>query len=199
MRRRLSGRKRPILALGTIAASSFILSGCGDDPPSDRVFSSVDQCVSSGLDQQLCQTAYQDAMRAHLANAPRFDGAAACEAEYGKGQCTEEKPVAGSTSTGSFFVPFLSGYLLSSTISNLDDYYRYRRQAQQQTTASGYGGSYGYGPVYRNRSGQTVTTTTGGGRDAVLSPSVNTKPVNVNTRTVSRQGFGGRSSFSFGG
>lgn len=76
MRRRKSGHKRPFLALGTIAASTLALSGCGDQTPSEAMFTSVDQCVTSGMDRQVCQAGYQDAMRAHLAAAPRFNGMA---------------------------------------------------------------------------------------------------------------------------
>lgn len=200
MRRRMSGHRRPFLALGTIAASTLALSGCGDDTPSEIMFTSVDQCVTAGMDRQVCQASYQDAMRAHLATAPRFDGMAACEAEYGKGQCTEQAANALPNNTGrsdSVFMPFLAGYMLSSALNNVSDYYDYRRRQE----AAGY--YYGSTPIYRNRSGQTVTTTvrSGGTRsDSVTAPSrQSVKPVNVNTRTVARQGFGGRSSFSFGG
>jgi uncharacterized protein YgiB involved in biofilm formation len=195
MRRRLSGRKPPILALGTIAASTLILSGCGEEPASDMLFTSVDQCVSTGVDLQVCQTAYQDAMKAHLANAPRFNGMAACEAEYGQGQCIDQRD-SGPGGGGSFFMPFMTGYLLSSTINNVSDYYRYR---ERQEASGYYGGST---PIYRTRSGQAVTTTvsTGGSRrDTSITTPRAPKPVNVNTRSVSRQGFGGRSSFGFGG
>ncbi|WP_105432380.1 MULTISPECIES: DUF1190 domain-containing protein [Neorhizobium] len=200
MRRRLTGRKTPILALGTIAASTIVLSGCGEDPPSDVMFTSVDQCVSSGMDRQVCQASYQDAMRAHLANAPRFNGRTACETEFGAGQCVEQPANSVPSSTGgsgSLFVPFLTGYVLSSAINNIGDYYNYRRRQEE----SGY--YSGSTPIYRNRSGQTVTTTvgTGGSRNdtAIAPPRQSTKPINVNTRTVARQGFGGRSSFGFGG
>lgn len=199
MRRRLSGRKPPILALGTIA-STLALSGCGEDPPTDVLFTSVEQCVSSGMDRQVCQASYQDAMQAHVANAPRFDGRAACEAEFGAGQCAEQPTTATPSNTGgtgSFFTPFLAGYVLSSAINNISDYYSYRRRQEVS-------GSYpGATPIYRNRSGQAVTTTVGVGGSrpgsAITPQRQTTKPVNVNTRTVARQGFGGRSSIGFGG
>ncbi|BCH61235.1 hypothetical protein RvVAR0630_38590 [Agrobacterium vitis] len=200
MRRRLSGRTPPILALGTIAASSLLLSGCGEDAPTERTFTSVDQCISQGMDRQVCQTAYDDAVKAHMANAPRFDGMAACEAEFGAKQCVQQTaPNTGGTGGGgSFFMPFMAGYLLSSTINNIGDYYRYQREATQGSSYGGGGYGGGSTPIYRNRSGQTVTINKG--RDTILAPSSQgSKPANVNTRTVSRQGFGGRSSFSFGG
>ena len=200
MRRRKSGHRRPFLALGTIAASTLALSGCGDQTPSEVMFTSVDQCVQSGMDRQVCQAGYQDAMRAHLATAPRFNGMAACEAEYGAGHCSEQPANSVPNNTGgsgSFFMPFLAGYMLSSALNNIGDYSDYRRRQEEM------GYYYGSTPIYRNRSGQTVTTTVrsgGAGNDSLTAPSrQSVKPVNVNTRTVARQGFGGRSSFSFGG
>ncbi|OCP21039.1 MULTISPECIES: DUF1190 domain-containing protein [unclassified Ensifer] len=204
MRRRLSGRTPPILALGTIAASGLALASCGDNPPAEDVmFKSVDQCMQAGMDEQVCRTAYQDAMRAHLAGAPRFDRRAACEAEYGWAQCTQARGADGSGSAGSFFIPFMAGYMLSTGFEKIDDYYKYRRREEEQGGGGG-GGGYSGSPIYRTRSGQTVTTTPAparGSQSASASSSrYSVKPVNVNTRTVARQGFGGRSfSFGFGG
>lgn len=195
MRRRLSGRKAPLLSLGTIAISSMALAGCAGDPPGDVLFTSVDQCITAGMDAQVCQAGYQDAMQAHLVNAPRFDGLAACEAEYGVGQCNEQPASANTGSTGSFWTPFLAGYVLSSALNNLTDYNSYRRQREDQ------GYYYGSTPIYRNRSGQTVTPTIGtpGGKTTVAPSRQTVQPINVNTRTVVRQGFGGGSGFKFGG
>lgn len=191
MRRRLSGRK-PFLALGTITLSSLALAGCAGEPPGEVLFTSVDQCVTAGMDAQVCQAGYQDAMQAHLASAPQFDGLAACEAEYGVGQCTEQQATT-SGGGGSFFTPFLAGYVLSSALNNIGDYNAYRRQRE----SAGY--SYGSTPIYRNRSGQTVTPTIRTGNDALAPATRTVQPVNVNTRTVVRQGFGGGTRMSFGG
>ena len=196
MKRRLSGRKPPLLALGSIALTSFALAGCAGDPPGDVLFSSVDQCITAGMDSQVCQAGYQDAMQAHLETAPRFDGLAACEAEYGAGQCGEETTTtAAGGGGGSFFTPFLAGYLLSSTLNNIGDYNNYRRVQQQN------GNAYGSAPIYRNRNGQTLTPSGRPGvNDTTLAPSRQSmQPVNVNTRTVVRQGFGGGSGLGFGG
>ena len=192
MRRRLSGRKPPLLSLGTIAISSLALAGCAGEPPGEVLFTSVDQCITAGMDAQVCQAGYQDAMQAHLQSSPKFDGLAACEAEYGVGQCAEQQPVA-TGGGGSFFTPFLAGYLLSSTLNNIGDYNRYR----DQRINNGY--AYGSSPIYRNRSGQTVTPGTRPGGDMVAPSRQTMQPVNVNTRTVVRQGFGGGGGFSFGG
>lgn len=195
MRRLKSARHRPLLVLGTIATSSLALSGCAGEPPGEVLFTNAQQCIEAGMSQEVCQAGYQDAVQAHIEGAPRFDGLAACEAEYGVDQCTVA-PAGATGGGGSFFMPFLAGYVMSSAIGNLTDYSNYRRQRQ----AEGYG--YGSTPIYRNRAGQTLTPTFGrGANTSVVAPGRQTmQPVNVNTRTVARQGFGGRStSFGFGG
>ena len=202
MPRRLSGR-RPLLALGSIAVTGLALSGCAGDPPGEVLFTSVDQCVADGMNQQVCEAGYQDAMQAHLSAAPRFDGMAACEAQFGAGQCTAAPAAANNNGEqnnggggGGFFMPFLAGYVMSSAINNLTDYASYRRLRQSE------GYSYGSTPIYRDRSGQTLTPGNGrGANGAVVAPGRTTlQPANVNTRTVARQGFGGRSGgMSFGG
>lgn len=181
MRRRLTGR-RPILALGTIAGVSLSLAGCAGDPPAEAMFTSVDQCVQAGWDQQVCSATFQDAMQTHLTEAPRFDGLAACEAEYGEGQCSQQQASGGGSG---FFIPFMAGYMMSTAFNNLNDYEARRRNG------------YTPAPIYRTRDGQTMTPVirTGG----TAAPTRQTmQPVNVNTTTVTRQGFGGR-SFGFGG
>ncbi|MBZ7927769.1 DUF1190 domain-containing protein [Ensifer adhaerens] len=208
MRRRLSGRTPPVLALGTIAVSSLALASCGGKlPVEDVMFSSVDQCVQAGMDEQVCRAGYQDAMRVHLAGAPRFDRLAACEAEYGWAQCTQARAADGSGSAGSFFIPFMAGYLLSTGIEKIDDYYKYRRKEEEQEgsgagsgSGSGGGGHYGSSPIYKTRSGQTVTAvpvSDSGSQNVSASSRYSLKPVNVSTQTVARRGFGSR-SFSFG-
>lgn len=204
MRRRLAGYKTPILALGTIAASAMVLTGCSEDPPTDVMFTSVDKCVLGGVDLQVCRAGYEDAMRAHLANAPRFDGRAACEAEFGAGQCVEQRASSALNSTGvsSVFVPFLAGYALSSAIKNIGDY-RNQQKRQEEEESSSSSGSSGAAPIYRKRSGENVTTVvrpaTSGNGTATASVRPSLKPVNVSTNTVTREGFGMRSFFSLGG
>jgi len=190
MTKRFTGRARPILALGTIAAGGLALSACGDAPAQDAVYASPAQCIEAGVEADICNAEYQEALQAHLRDAPRFDGQAACEAEYGAGRCLET-PAAGTQTSGGggFFVPFMTGYLVSSAISNLTNYGAY----------SSYRNSGGYrpGPIYTDRSGASYRS-----EPATVGQPARQRPVNVNTRTVSRQGFGGMSSsrgMSFGG
>lgn len=209
--RRLSPKGRQTLALGTIAVAGVVLAGCGEEPPSERLFSSVDDCVTSGFERTVCEGEFQRAMAVHAEDAPRFDGLAACEAEYGEGKCVE-RPTEGEGGTGAsnggsgFFTPFLTGYLVSNALNNLSDRGSYDRYLRDNPT-------YRPDPIYRTRSGTPVTVArdlTPGAADRVtgtsttrsVSTPTRTRPVNVNTRTVSRRGFGGRGfgrSGGFGG
>jgi uncharacterized protein YgiB involved in biofilm formation len=180
------------LVLGSLVAG-LSLSGCDEAPPEPARFSSITECVSAGVDQSLCQSGYDAAAKEYQATAPKFTTREECEAEWGSTGCAPLTPsstaVAGSgAGVSNVFVPLLTGFVLSSMMQqryyNGDrDYYMYG------------GGSYGGRPVYRNRSGTSVTLGRGSGGKMV------TTPVNVNTTTVSRSGFGGMGNFrsSFGG
>ena len=176
-RRRYSSRAVQRLALGSIAVAGMGLAGCDSPPEGPQAFRSVAECTQAGFDMQVCEAEYQQALARHAKDAPRFDSRAVCEAQYGADRCNE---VTGTTSSGqqqSFFVPFLTGYLVSSALRDFSygRYYDYRRD-QRYT---------GPGTIYRDRSGRDVTTVRDGGRTV-------TRPLNRNTRTVSRRGFGGR-------
>ena len=46
------------------AATAAGLSACGDAPPAQPTsFSTVEQCVTGGLDRAQCQTAFDEAIR----------------------------------------------------------------------------------------------------------------------------------------
>lgn len=179
--RRYAPRGRQVLALGSLAATAT-LAGCGEPAPENRLFTSVENCLSAGFSEAVCEGEYQTALQRHLAEAPRFDGQAACEAEFGTDRCTEVPAGSGGAAAGSsqsFFVPFLTGYLVSSALSRVGSYGAYNTFLRSNP-------SYRPDPIYRSRSGTPVTV----GRDASNRPV--TRPLNQNTRTVARRGFGGR-------
>ncbi len=192
MTRRFTGRRPLVLGFGSIAASGLMLTGCGEPAATDAVFDTAAQCIESGVNADICNAEYQEALQRHVRDAPKFNGQAACEAEYGEGRCLETPAAAGTagTGTGSFFVPFMTGYLISSAISNLGSYGAYRSYRRD---------SQGYNPVpiYRNRAGSTFRSD-----PPAIGQAPQQRPFNVNTRTVARQGFGGSAAtrgFSFGG
>ncbi|GGD40357.1 DUF1190 domain-containing protein [Aureimonas glaciei] len=190
MTRRFTGRRPPILVLGTIAVSGLALSSCGETPPAEIVYNSAAQCIEAGVDSDICNAEYQQALQQHVQNAPKFNAMAVCEAEYGEGRCMEAAAQGSTgTGTGGFFVPFMTGYLVSSAISNLTNYGAYRNYRRDT--------GYNSAPIYTGRGGQTYRSD-----PPAIGQPPQPRPYNVNTRTVSRQGFGGLSSnrgFSFGG
>lgn len=191
MKRRFTRRTPPALTLGTIAATGMVLYGCGDDTPKEVAFTTPQQCADAGIDAQICEAEYQQALQKHLTEAPHYASLQECEAAIGEGKCFQAGGSSNQTSAGQtsgsgsgFFVPFMTGYLVSSALSNLSNYSAYRDYR--------YSSGYSSTPIYRTRSGDTVTSTISNGKSV-------SRPVNVNTRTVSRSGFGGWSSSSRGG
>lgn len=194
--RRFAARTKQRLVLGGIAATSISLGACSSEPPKFNTaeFTTVSACTSAGFPDALCQASYNAAFLEHQRSAPQFASRTGCEDDWGSGQCT---PLAGqnaATNTGSgpwssnIFVPALAGFVVSQALQQ-----RYYDTGDVDIGYyGGYGGGYRGTPVYRNRSGGTVTVDSSSGK------AVST-PVNVNTRTVSSRGFGGMSMSRGGG
>ena len=185
--RRFASRRRSRLALGGLAvAAGMSLSGCDAEPQfSDAQFTSVEACVTAGFAREVCQTGFDAARAEHQQAAPKFASQTDCEKEWGSGHCA---PAASSGGSGGFFMPALAGFVVGQALQR--NYYN--------TGSAGYYGGYTGAPIYRDRSGGSVTVDRSSGRAV-------TTPVNVNTRTVSSRGFGGKgksrssSGRSFGG
>lgn len=193
--RRFARRARPKLVLGGLAAAASIsLSGCGGTPDfQDAQFTTVAECTKAGFPDTVCQSSYNAAFLEHQRSAPQFQGQQACEQEWGGQHCERLTNTSSSSSPslGSVFVPALAGFVVSQALQrryydngDIDiDYY------------GGYGGSYRGSPIYRSRGGNTVTVDRSSGTTV-------SRPVNVNTASVARSGFGGMSmsrGSSFGG
>ena len=171
---RKSGSSRKLLVFGTIAATG--LAACQEAPPpsGDFAFSNVAQCEAAGFERSVCDAKLQEAVKLHSEKAPRFDSRAACEAEFGEGNCGGSQ-----TAQGSFFTPFLTGFLVSQVLSNVT------RNAAR--TGNGFAG----GPIYRSRTGAPVAIppsargTPGTARPQALNPA---------TQTARRSGFGSRAA-----
>jgi len=196
--KRYSQKGRKTLSLGTIAVASLAVAACEAPVPEPMPlpktpiqFESPTECIAAGYEMTACSDAYKAALSKHEAEAPRYTQRQQCEDEWGSGNCKET----GTASGNSTFMPFLTGYLLSSALNgNNGGYYNY-------------GGYYG-SPIYRSRSGNVQLAPSGGNsigtstgvRKVATAPIVAPKPANVNTRSVSRGGFGGRmGGRSFGG
>lgn len=195
-RRRLAGRARPTLALGGLAvAASMTLGGCGGTRDfQDAQFTSVNECVKAGFPDNVCQSSYNAAYLEHQRSAPQFKNLKSCEQEWGDQHCLQYSPSSSGigTSASSIFVPMLAGFVVSQALQR-----RYYDDGYIDIDYYGGYGGYRGSPIYRNRGGSTVTVNRSGGRSI-------TTPVNMNTTTVARSGFGGMgmsrgSGFHFGG
>ncbi|MEO0729642.1 MAG: DUF1190 domain-containing protein [Pseudomonadota bacterium] len=201
---RKSSTGRKTLALGTIAATTAAVAGCDDGSSKLREFKTVGDCQAAGFSSFICERQYGEALARHVRQAPRYETKAACETVFGKDGCSEMSGVTGqrwrrtpNTSGGvsaggnatteqqpqtTFFAPLLTGFMMAQALRSVSSphaYYSWRRDYP----------TYSSTPIYTNRSGKSVTARQGRG----TRPPV-VRPANVNTRTVSRRGFGGRSS-----
>jgi uncharacterized protein YgiB involved in biofilm formation len=180
---------------GLAVAAGMSLGGCDSTPDFQSAeFTTVKECVSAGFPSDLCDAGFKSALEQHQQTAPKFNSLKSCEEEWGGNHCLADATPAtattpatsASSSGGSVFVPMLAGFVVSQAL---------QKRYYNDGGINYYGGYYGsYGsPIYRNRTGSTVTVNRSSGR-AVATP------VNVNTRSVAHSGFGGMSmSRSSGG
>lgn len=181
--RRKSSRTRKSLALGTIAATGLTVAACEDNSSQARLFGSIADCNRAGFSELVCEREYDDARQRHAQNAPKFKTEPECEEQFGQNRCAPTTQPAGNT-TQTVFAPLLTGFLVSQAL------YGVRSSRAYYTYRTGFPDYYSQ-PVYRDRRGRDVTTARQGSGSAARTV---TRPVNVNTRTVARRGFGGRSS-----
>jgi uncharacterized protein YgiB involved in biofilm formation len=179
-------------ALTTLtAASTLALQGCGEDSfgAEGQVFSTVAECVSSGVAQADCQEAYAAAQADDANDAPRFENRELCEGEFGQNECQ-----ARSDGGGSFWVPLLAGFVIANAIDgDLDFDRRKRRYAplyRNRGSGTWYHGGSNYGAMSRASSGRY------GFDQAALNRPVSAPRVQSRSDIASRGGFGGRARSS---
>ena len=167
--------KRFLLKPLTLGVAT-VLAGCSSNEEEVRIVGSVDECAqTTSLTQEQCEVAYQQALTEAAQTGPRYSSMGNCEAEFGASRCG---------STGSFFTPFMTGFLVSEIIDEIGDF-RERR----------YNPVYTYNrpfSSYNNRvmlADGTVIGSKGRGKYTVPKSAVTQKMPKV-TRTVSRGGFG---------
>ncbi|WP_334059626.1 DUF1190 family protein [Alteromonas sp. S005] len=98
------------LALGV---ASVILSGCGAEKEDATIYTSLEDCKQDFPDAvERCEAAYQTAVDEAMRTSPRFSSEYDCEHEFGPNQCQYV-----NNSNGSFFMPFMAGYMVSSLLS----------------------------------------------------------------------------------
>lgn len=108
-RMRKQFRPKP-LALGIAAV---FISACSDNRQDAQVYVSPQECEEDnpGFAEQ-CETAYQQALIEAERTAPKYRSEYDCEYEFGANQCRYVE-----RDSGSFFMPFMAGYMLSNLMS----------------------------------------------------------------------------------
>ena len=171
-------------------AIATLLAGCSNTTEEARLVKSPEECQRLGsLSIQECEAAYQKAVAEAERTGPKYSRQQECEAEFGYNQCSQR--------SNGYFMPFMTGYLLSSVLNG-----------------SGNGNRNSYNPIYTHRGRVMTADGTIIGRAGYSKYSVSkdtlTKSKPSVSRTVSRGGFGsvasaksswggGKSSRSWGG
>ncbi|WP_158583839.1 DUF1190 domain-containing protein [Salinibius halmophilus] len=116
----LAAMRKPVVFPLSALAAAVALSGCGSSGEEAYLYNSVSECVAEHPDSaDICQQAYEEAQLAALDSGPRYANQNLCETEFGAGQC---QPQAG----GSFWTPFVAGYLVGEIIDEVGDYAEYK-------------------------------------------------------------------------
>lgn len=186
----LPRRKRSTrLTLAMMGASAFGLTACGQPPQEEQIseiefdeprsFQSVEECVEENVyTRSACEEAYE----ASLEEVPRFSTLEECEAEHGEGACTapteEQSQAATGSSSGSWFMPAMMGYMMGSMMSNTNRGRSFERVYQE--------------PVYRNRQNQGNWNTAT--NQATQRVTQRNEAMRSSVVSSQRRGFGSRSS-----
>ena len=160
------------LALGI---ATVFLSACADDRQDATVYQTPQDCVDDNPQfAQECQSAYEEALAEAQRTGPKYGSQRDCEYEFGSNQCRYVE-----TSSGSWFMPFMAGYMLSDLLSPrryytqpmYTSYSRYSPLRYRWMAADG----YDYGDIRRKNFKVR--------QDAF-------KPKPAVTKTIKRGGFG---------
>ncbi|WP_346796591.1 DUF1190 domain-containing protein [Halomonas sp. Bachu 37] len=188
----LPRRKRSArLSLAMMGVGAFGLSACSPPQSEEHVtdvsfdnpesYQSVEDCVAAEIyTRSACETAYE----ASLESVPRFSSLEECEAEHGEGACVaptaEQSQVATGSSTGSWFMPAMMGYMVGSMMSNTNRGRAFERVYQE--------------PVYRNRQNQGNWNTASNQATQRVTQRNEAMRSSIVRQATQRSGFGSRSS-----
>ena len=171
-------RMRKAFAVKPLAVgiAGVFLSACADNRQDAQIYTSVDDCKNDFPQApEKCEAAYQTAVEEAARTSPRYNSERDCEHEFGPNQCRYV-----DTQTGSFFMPFMAGFMVSQLLSPSRYYSQplytsfspYSSYRSRWVTADG----YVFDGDIRKRNYKVSSSTL--------------KPKPTVTRTMSRGGFG---------
>lgn len=106
-----------LLGVGGVALAMNANKTVDTSESNPVVYKNLDECIASGLRSETeCRTDFAEVTKRHEESAPRFADKAACEAQYGAGQCGQRQASSGS-SMSSYFIPALAGYMIARHLS----------------------------------------------------------------------------------
>lgn len=160
----------------TLGIASVLLSACADDRQQAQIYTSVDDCNNDYPDaRDQCQAAYQQAVEEAARTSPKFSTVNDCEHEFGTNQCRQV-----TNESGSFFMPFMAGYMVSQLLSP--------RSYYSQPLFTSYSPYSSFRSRWVSADGHVFNGDVRK-RSYKVSPS-QFKPKPTVTRTISRGGFG---------
>ena len=125
-----------------VGIAGIFLSACADDRQTANIYTSIQDCIDDNPDfSQQCQAAYEDALKEAERTGPKYGSQRDCEHEFGPNQCRYVE-----SGSGSWFMPFIAGYMLSDLFSGrryysqpmYTSYSRYSPLRYRWMTADGY-------------------------------------------------------------
>jgi len=156
-----------------VLAMAAVLAGCSQKQEDVKFVNSVSDCAANtSMSTKDCEAAYQKALAEAERTGPKYRNRYECETEFGDNRCTQN--------TNGYFMPFMTGFLVSSAINSLS--HRYNPV-------------YAYHNPYSNHRGRLMMSDgtilgRSGSRHYSLPKGSATKKMPTATRTVSRGGFG---------
>ena len=176
------------IKLVVMASSAAALAGCSDEPQIEgTVYKDENHCVSLNvLSADECKTVMTKGWEIHQKSGPRYSSASLCNSEHSDNTCYKQEE-----NSRAYYTPLPAGYFLAAAAVNAATQSSVR-PIYSDKKGRGYYTSGGY--FVSRHSGQSWSTS-----DKAIKTTP--KPAKLQTRTsvASRKGFGGRSSFSFGG
>lgn len=201
------------ISLVLMGALALGPAGCGSEKfdESYTTFTSVDECVTSGL---FTEAECKDFLRSAVAETPRFSSKEECEAKFGEGVCETPAPVqeqaaqsgegtaAVAPHTGSMWMPMMMGFMAGRFMGAGGPMQGGQGLYGRPGAQPGAGGPSG-ARTFRTATGATVSSDARG-RVANPSPALkqslshNAKPAMARGMGGARGGFSGGSSFGGG-
>ncbi len=184
------------------AAGNFTQSTCetivkeaGRTPAVSKNYASAAECTADGyFTDTYCIAKFDEAVKLHQDYAPAYQNVNSCEQDYGAMNCGRQTAQGGG---GSFWTPFLTGYLVSNAINSFTRPMPYYRDPYGGgfSTLGGYrfnGGRQDYRISRTDYNRGDAATRGARNADKAKAKQLRTKP--QRTAVARRGGFGGRSS-----